>query len=146
MGKYAGKKRAGRILTVMVCVLGALLFVRTGKAETDWSQYNFMQYEYEGWCDNVSEFRYKDTSSSMAVSCMATTASFRVHALGADLWGVPKSYADCSGGYYYWLSAGDCQFNVINFVYERGYTCAGIQGEYAGDAYFKATGNFVADQ
>lgn len=145
MGKYAHRKRAGRLLTAVVLIFGALLVARPGKAQTDWITYDFTQYEYEGWRDNVSNFRDKDTNSSMGVNCVSTTARFKVHALGGDRWGVPANYADCSGGYYYWLSEGDIEFNVINFVYEWGYGYAGIQGDYAGDAYFKAIGDFVPD-
>lgn len=144
MGKYAKKKKTGRILTVMLLVCCSLFVLGTSRAGTQ-NDFVFTEYEYENWHDNVSRFEYKETASSMYVRCDATSALFRVHALGSNDWGETSDYADCSGGYYYWLSTGTVRDNVYNFVYENGYECGGLQGYFGGDEYFQARGVFKTD-
>lgn len=145
MGKYAKKKKTGRILTGMLLACCSLFVLGKSRAGTVYQPFTFTEYEYENWRNNVSEFRDKNTNSSMAAICISTSARFQIHALGSDDWGETSNYADCSGGYYYWLSAGDDINNIYNFVYENSYNCAGIQGDYGGDEYFEARGGFATD-
>lgn len=137
------KKKKGRIVTGIMAAMLVMSFGTVCMANGSSNPYNFTQYAYEDYYDNVSDFARKDTYSSMYVLCGNSTDQFRVHALGS--YGSGSGYEDCSGGYRYFIRQGESVDEMYNFVRENGYTKAGIKGEYQYDGYFHASGHFLAD-
>ncbi len=118
----------------------------SGKATLEKVPYEFEIFEYGTGAKNVSNFDYKQTDSSMVAACLNSSNTFAVRAMGAPLAGRSDTYADCSRGYCYYLSAGKLEDDVINFVREDGYRYAGIKGTYSGDSHFMADGFFITDK
>lgn len=140
------QKRAVRIMSAAVAAAFGLSLAVTGRANTMRTDYSVEMYGYEGWEDTVSRFVPKYENNSMVVACYQATNIYRVRALGANALGFIDTYADCSRGYYYWLSTGDVADDVVNFVKDDGYGAAGIEGAVIGDQYFTATGYFIPDK
>ena len=136
------KKKKGRIVTGIMAAMLVMSFGTVCMANGSSNHYNFTQYAYEDYYDNVSTFARKDSYSSMYVLCVNATDQFRVHALGSS---DGDGYEDCSGGYRYFIGQGQSVDEMYNFVRENGYYYAGIKGEYQYDGYFHASGHFLAD-
>lgn len=137
------RKKKGHLITgIFAGIFLMSLGTVSSKANNAEIPYNVSHYAYGEYYDNVSDFARKHTDSYMLVACEQATGEFRVSALGSNN-GV--NYADCSGGYRYYLKPGQAIGKMVNFVNENGYSKAGILGESMSVEYFYAIGFFIPD-
>lgn len=139
------KKKKSRMIGVLLLVTLVGSFGITSYANDAVYEYKLFQYSFLGMHVRFSPFYRKDTTSGMYAECMETNRPFHIYAVGQYSDGTHEEAADCSDGFRYILSAGDCVEGMYNMIKEWGYSHAGICGELPTDEILIASGCFVVD-